>query len=89
VLAGAEALAAAGVRSSIWQANQRSSRVRGLRATARAGLLFDPQTAGGLLAAVPASESARLLAALAAAGETAAIIGRIEDGDPEIRLREA
>ena len=89
VLAGAEALAAAGVRSSIWKANRRSARVHGLPGTARADLLFDPQTAGGLLAAVPASESARLLAALAAAGETASVIGRIEDGDPEIRLREA
>lgn len=44
-------------------------------------LLFDPQTSGGLLAAVPFEEGKRLLAALKEAGlkTPAAIIGKVED----------
>ncbi len=49
-------------------------------------LLFDPQTAGGLLAAVPAAEAPRLLARLRAAGETAAIIGALSEGPPFITV---
>lgn len=45
-------------------------------------LLFDPQTAGGLLAAVPADQADALLAHLLAAGEAAAIIGEVIDGPP-------
>ena len=43
-----------------------------------AEVAWDPQTSGGLLAAVPAAAMPRLLAALAAAGIEAAAIGTVE-----------
>jgi selenide, water dikinase len=51
-----------------------------------ADLVCDPQTSGGLLVAVPASEAAPLVEALDAAGETAAAIARFVQ-DPEERIR--
>jgi selenide,water dikinase len=51
---------------------------------------WDPQTSGGLLAAVPAPDAARVLDALAAAGVNAAAIGRAEvcdSGGPWVVLR--
>jgi selenide,water dikinase len=52
----------------------------------RASLLVDPQTAGGLLAAVPADQARALLVRLLAAGETAAIIGMVEPGLPGLTV---
>jgi len=43
-------------------------------------LLCDPQTSGGLLAAVAGADAAALVAACATRGVTAAVIGRIVDG---------
>ncbi len=85
VLPGAERLSAQQVRSSIWLSNARlDSRV--LRpASALSDLIYDPQTAGGLLAAVPAASAPGLLAAFDAAGEPAFLIGEIEAGAPGIR----
>ncbi len=53
LLPGAEALAAQGVRSTLWPQNRAALRTQ-IQApdTPRADLLFDPQTSGGLLAAV-------------------------------------
>ena len=50
-------------------------------------LLFDPQTAGGLLIPVAAADSSSLLAALVAAGVPAAEIGEVVPaGKPAISI---
>jgi len=41
-------------------------------------LAFDPQTSGGLLAALPETDAGRALDALAAAGVTAVVVGTVE-----------
>lgn len=87
VLEGARETVAAGVLSSLQPANVRLRRA--LRNQEAAvdhplyPLLFDPQTAGGLLASVPAEQTDAALRALRAAGYVhAACIGRIlEPGD--------
>ncbi|MEI4233108.1 selenide, water dikinase SelD [Roseovarius sp. D22-M7] len=86
VFAGAEALAAQAVRSTVWAANRRASPVIGAGDDPRASLLHDPQTAGGLLAAVAPGTAHPRVAALRAAGHEAAIIGTVTDGPAEIRL---
>jgi selenide,water dikinase len=66
--------------SSLHEANaQFGSALRGgLRNHPLWPLLFDPQTAGGLLAGVPAAQADACLAALHAAGYAqAAVIGRV------------
>ncbi len=65
LLRGAEALAAAGIRSSLWPQNRAALAGRiTAPETPRAALLFDPQTAGGLLAAIPDAHVARVRAAI-------------------------
>ncbi len=88
LLPGAEALAAEGQGSSLWPANRAAvlARISGALDDPRAALLYDPQTCGGLLAAVPQAEAAALLDALQTAGETAAIIGTLSVGAPGLRL---
>jgi selenide,water dikinase len=86
VLAGAEALLARGIRSTLHAANAAHAGPRcRLPAGPRAELLHDPQTAGGLLAIVPAEAAADLVAAIRAGGlAAAAVIGRLEPGPPAI-----
>jgi selenide, water dikinase len=67
-------------------ARNREGRMRAVRVSARGvgpaelDLLFDPQTSGGLLAAIPAAEAEAALRDLAAAGVPAALVG--EAGGP-------
>ena len=80
LLPGAAELAAQGVASTLAPENARLLRTAlgGGTAEPRAALLVDPQTSGGLLAGIPATEADACLAALAAAGIAAAIIGAVE-----------
>jgi selenide,water dikinase len=86
LLPGAEALAAAGLRSTLWSENRAAlaGHLGALPDTPRAALLFDPQTAGGLLAAVGPDTAEDTLAALRAAGYPAARIGAITGGPPRL-----
>lgn len=60
ILSGAEALAVLGVRSSLWAQNRAAVHVT-IPDSPRADLMFDPQTAGGMLAAVPQAQAAQIL----------------------------
>ncbi len=85
VMDGAVELAVAGVRSSLFPENRAVA--PDLAQGGRADLLFDPQTAGGLLAAVPMAEAEGLVAALREAGhDAAAVIGRMVDGPARVSL---
>lgn len=81
---GTLALAEAGHRSSIWEANRAAAPVAGAQG-ARGALLHDPQTAGGLLAAVAEAEADGLVASLRDAGHQAAVVGRFTEGEPGLK----
>ncbi|TNF22239.1 MAG: selenide, water dikinase SelD [Rhodobacteraceae bacterium] len=82
-LPGAVALAAAGIRSSLFAENRLV--LPEAPDSPQADLLFDPQTGGGLLAAVGGDGRAEL-AALKAAGVDAAVIGQITDRVLQIEI---
>lgn len=85
LLPGAEALARAGRHSTLMPSNRAAlAGALTLPDSPRADLLFDPQTAGGLLAALPADRAAATVAALRALGEPAAIIGEVLEGPPHL-----
>ena len=89
LLDGALACLQAGVRSSLHTANARSAsalsnaNTPSPQALLLRDILVDPQTAGGLLASVPAAQAQACVAALRAQGYThSAVIGRVcETGD--------
>jgi selenide,water dikinase len=82
ILAGARETIAAGILSSLHAQNSVSSSAIRDPEAARAHplypLLFDPQTAGGLLASVPAADAEACVAALRNAGyDHAALVGSV------------
>ena len=83
VYAGARTLSEAGVASTLMPANRRNAPVEGLDDP----LLFDPQTAGGLLAALPKKAAEKAVQALNAAGLTGAIIGEVLQGTGHVTLK--
>ena len=95
VLDGAEELAARGVVSSLHPRNLHFRRYLQDPAAAskdpRCALLFDPQTAGGLLAGIPAAHAPACVQALRQRGyPRAALIGRAVPGgagEPSVSLR--
>lgn len=90
LMPGAAQLAAQGEHSSLAPSNRAAllGRLRGAGlASPQGALLFDPQTCGGLLAAVPGGRARDLIAALHQAGDhEAAQIGEVSAGPPEIVL---
>ncbi len=87
VLPGALDLAAAGVASSLAPANRALTVGRLVMAEGPLkALLHDPQTGGGLLAAVPEAQAAPLLEALRAAGYRAAAIGQVMAGPVRVEV---
>ena len=82
-LPGARALAAQGIESTLAPENRAAT---GLPDGADIALLADPQTSGGLLAGLPASQAEACIAALWAAGCEAVIVGRVVAGCPVLRL---
>jgi selenide, water dikinase len=82
LLPGVESLMAEGIYSSLYAANvQRGqSAIRHSEAIAplpHARIMFDPQTSGPLLAAVPADQASASLSALRAIGYPASLIGQV------------
>ena len=75
-MAGAEELSVAGIRSSLFDDNRLGA---GPIVGPACALLFDPQTAGGLLAAVGSKTAEDNLDQLIAAGYHAAIIGEVTE----------
>ncbi len=91
VYSGVESLSAANILSSLQPENRRAERFvdanRRAQASPRYELAFDPQTAGGLLAAVPATRAEACIAALRIAGYVdSCVIGRAREGRGRIAL---
>ncbi|EBA14352.1 selenide,water dikinase, putative [Roseobacter sp. SK209-2-6] len=81
---GAAALSDAGTRSSLFKDNLAlAPELAGMPAVS---LLFDPQTAGGLLAAVSPDQVELLIQELRDNGYQAACIGQLASGPPSISL---
>nr|WP_161555744.1 AIR synthase-related protein [Mangrovicoccus ximenensis] len=85
---GALELCKAGIRSTIFEDNRAAAiwKMTGKTGKAKAQLLHDPQTCGGLLAALPPMAAMEAVAAIAAAGGEARVIGRVSQGAPGLHL---
>lgn len=85
LMEGAAILAENGVRSSLFPEN--AALLPEWQTSGARDLLFDPQTAGGLLAALPHDKAAAAVQTLREAGHGAAVIGHITKGAGQIILR--
>ncbi len=84
IMAGALKLSEQGVRSTIFNDNR--SAAPELPLGGKVDLLFDPQTAGGLLAAVPSDDALGICDDLRKAGYPAVVIGHMTDA-PGLKLQ--
>ena len=71
---------APGARRTSWRSSSRTRTGRDTPVEWRS-LLADSQTSGGLLMSLPSAEVGRLIAALAARGETGVLIGDVSQGE--------
>jgi len=76
-------LSDAGVASTLMPMNRKDAPIQG----GADALLYDPQTAGGLLAAVPVEQSVVVIDALRALGCRGHVIGRLTKGNGQVGLR--
>lgn len=83
---GALDLARSGLRSHLHASNAAAIPLTQSGADPRATVLFDPQTAGGFLAAVPAATANDVVAELRTLGHQSSVIGTIQEGEPELRV---
>jgi selenide,water dikinase len=87
MLNGVRELLAAGLKSTLSDANRESAATVSPTETGPEwGVLYDPQTSGGLLIGVAAERASALIAALVAAGEFVVEIGEVTHGGGETRL---
>lgn len=87
-LDGATKLLEQGYRSTLHGQNKAAVRLAG-DAPPQPGMdiLFDPQTSGGLLAALPATNAKLIIEQLHSDGVPAAIVGWLDDATPGLRVR--
>ena len=84
---GALEMSKAGVHSHLYEANAAAAPMTGGYTDPRTPLLYDPQTAGGLLCTVPADAADGLVAALGQAGfEHSAVVGTVTDDTGQLRV---
>ena len=83
---GAVELAESGVKSTIYPDNRALVPELDPGDDARANLLFDPQTAGGLVAAVTSETSDKIINKLKTLGYDAHVIGQCIQGQGEVSL---
>ncbi len=86
VFDGALELSQNGLRSHLHASNAQAVPVVERTVTTRAPIVYDPQTAGGFLAAVPANTAGDVVAELRARGDRASIVGQVLAGDPQIQV---
>ncbi|KEJ90147.1 Pyridine nucleotide-disulfide oxidoreductase / selenide, water dikinase [Sulfitobacter donghicola DSW-25 = KCTC 12864 = JCM 14565] len=79
---GAQALSQAGFQSSLLSANIAAAPTSGISDP----LLHDPQTAGGLLAALPKAAAEQAISEMAKQGQEAVIIGQLTRGEAAIKV---
>lgn len=85
LMPGALGLSERGVRATVFTQNRMIPQIAAPEG-ALPDLMFDPQTAGGLLAAVPVSKAGKCLDSLRSSGYAASQIGRLESGPAAVRF---